>query len=330
MRTSFIRHAACMACTATAVLAAPAARADAKFTYMTNWYAQAEHGGFYQAIAEGTYRKYGLDVTVKMGGPQVNIVQLMAAGQADCIMGSSDVQQMQIREGGVPLVTVAAFMQKEPTVFITHADVKTMAELKGKTIFIGSSAHRGYWPWLKVKYGFKDEQTRPYTYNVQPFLADPNSAQQSYLTSDPFVLQKQGVKFNTILFSDLGYPAYAATVTCMEKTVKDRTKQVADFIKASAEGWKSYLANPAPGNALIKKDNPNMSDEHLAYSVGKIKELGLVTGGDAATLGIGVITDARAKASYNFLVDAKLLDPAKVTLASTYTTDLVKNAKVLP
>ena len=330
MPTSFIRQIARIAGAATAVLAATTAQADEKFTYMTNWYAQAEHGGFYQAIAEGTYKKYGLDVTVKMGGPQVNIVQLMAAGQADCIMGSSDVQQMQVREGGVPLVTVAAFMQKEPTVLITHDDVRKVEELKGKTIFIGSSAHRGYWPWLKVKYGLKDEQTRPYTYNVQPFLADPNSAQQSYLTSDTFILLKQGVKFNTILLSDLGYPAYAATVTCMEKTVKDRSRQVANFIKASAEGWKSYLANPGPGNALIKKDNPNMSDEHLAYSVAKIKESGLVTGGDAATLGIGVITDARAKASYNFLVDAKLLDPAKVALVSTYMTDLVKNAKVLP
>lgn len=330
MPTSFTRQIARIAGAAAAVLAATSAQADEKFTYMTNWYAQAEHGGFYQAIAEGTYKKYGLDVTVKMGGPQVNIVQLMAAGQADCIMGSSDVQQMQVREGGVPLVTVAAFMQKEPTVLITHDDVKKVEELKGKTIFIGSSAHRGYWPWLKVKYGLKDEQTRPYTYNVQPFLADPNSAQQSYLTSDTFILLKQGVKFNTILLSDLGYPAYAATVTCMEKTVKDRSRQVANFIKASAEGWKSYLANPGPGNALIKKDNPNMSDEHLAYSVAKIKESGLVTGGDAATLGIGVITDARAKASYNFLVDAKLLDSAKVALASTYTTELVKNAKVLP
>jgi len=330
MPTSSIRQIARMACTAGVVLNATTAQADEKFTYMTNWYAQAEHGGFYQAIAEGIYKKYGLDVTVKMGGPQVNIVQVMAAGQADCIMGSSDVQQMQVREGGVPLVTVAAFMQKEPSVFITHEDVKKVEELKGKTIFISSSAHRGYWPWLKVKYGFKDEQTRPYTFNVQPFLADPNSAQQSYLTSDPFVLQKQGVRFNTILFSDLGYPAYAATVTCMEKTVKDRSKQVANFVKASAEGWRSYLVNPGPGNALIKKDNPNMTDEQLAYSVGKIKELGLVTGGDAATQGIGVITDARAKASYNFLVDAKLLDPAKVALASTYTTDLIKNAKVLP
>ena len=310
-------------------LGATTAQADERFTYITNWYAQAEHGGFYQAIAEGIYKKYGLDVTVKMGGPQVNIVQLMAAGQTDCVMGSSDIQQMQVREGGVPLVTVAAFMQKEPTVFITHDDVRKVEELKGKTIFISSSAHRGYWPWLKVKYGLKDEQTRPYTYNVQPFLADPNSAQQSYLTSDTFVLQKQGAKFNTILFSDLGYPAYAATVTCMEKTVKDRSKQVANFIKASAEGWKSYLANPAPGNALIKRDNPQMGDDLLAYSHRKMKEHAIVAGGDAGKLGLLTMTDARWAQTLDFLRAAGMTKPG-VEYKDAYTLSIVGDVKVEP
>jgi len=133
-----------------------------------------------------------------------------------------------------------------------------------------------------------------------------------------------------LMFSDHGFPAYATTVSCMDKTVKERNKQVAAFVKASAEGWKSYLADPAPANALIKKDNPNMTDDQLAYSVAKLKEMGMVTGGDAATQGIGVITDARAKASYDFLVSAKLLDPAKVEIAKTYTTEFVKDAKVLP
>jgi len=133
-----------------------------------------------------------------------------------------------------------------------------------------------------------------------------------------------------LMFSDHGFPAYATTVSCMDKTVKDRSKQVAAFVKASAEGWKSYLANPAPANALIKKDNPNMTDDQLAYSVAKLKEMGMITGGDAAKLGIGVITDARSKASYDFLVASKLLDPAKIELAKTYTTEFIKDAKVLP
>lgn len=307
-----------------------AAQAQEKFTYMTNWYAQAEHGGFYQAMATGIYKKYGLDVTVKMGGPQVNIVQMMAAGQSDCVMGSSDLQMMQIREGGVPVVNVAAMFQKDPQVLIAHDDVQKFEDLKGKTILIASSAQRGYWPWLKTKFGFTDSQTRPYTFNIQPFVADKNVAQQGYLTSEPYAIQKAGVKATTLMFSDFGFPAYATTISCMDKTLKDRNKAVASFVKASIEGWKSYLADPAPGNVLIKKDNPNMTDDQLAYSVAKLKEMGMLTGGDAAKLGIGVMTDERAKVSYDFLVAAKLLDPTKVKLSDTYTTEFVKDLKVLP
>ena len=315
---------------ASALVASRPAQAEEKFIYMTNWFAEAEHGGFYQAIATGIYKKYGLDVTVKMGGPQVNILQIMAAGQADCVMGSSDLQMIQARESGLPVVTVAAYFQKDPQVLIAHEDVKGFEDMKTKTILIGSGARLGYWPWLKAKYGLTDEQTRPYTFNVQPFVADKNMVQQGYVTSEPYAVQKAGVKANAFLFGDFGFPAYATTVSCMDKTVKERKAAVAAFVKASAEGWKSYLADPAPGNALIKKDNPAMTDDQLAYSVAKLKETGLVTGGDAGKLGIGVMTEPRLKASYDFLVSAKLIDPSKVDLARTYTTEFVKDIKVLP
>ncbi len=306
------------------------AHAQEKFTYMTNWYAQAEHGGFYQAVASGIYKKYGLDVTIKMGGPQVNNVQLLAAGQADCVMGSSDLQMVQVRASGVPVTTVSALFQKDPQVLIAHDPVTKFEDLKGKTILIAASANQGYWPWLKAKYGFTDAQTRPYTFNIQPFVADKNVAQQGYLTSEPFAIQKAGVKANALMFSDQGYPAYATTISCMDKTVVDRKKAVADFVKASAEGWKSYLADPAPGNALIKKDNPSMTDDQLAYSVAKLKEMGMVTTGDAAKLGIGAMTEVRAKASYDFLVSAKLIDPAKVELVKAYDFSFMKDIKVMP
>jgi NitT/TauT family transport system substrate-binding protein len=312
------------------IAAIGSANAAEKFVYLTNWFAEAEHGGFYQAVATGLYKKAGLDVTIKMGGPQVNIFQLMAAGQADCVMGSSDLQIMQTREGGLPITTVAAMMQKDPQVLITHEDVKTFEQLKGKTILIAASANQGYWPWVKQKFGLTDEQTRPYTYNIQPFVADKNTVQQGYITSEPYAIQKAGVKANVLMFGDYGYPAYATTISCMDKTVKDRHAAVAAFVQASAEGWKSYLADPAPGNALIKKDNPEMTDDQLAYSVAKMKETGIIGGGDAAKLGIGIITDARAKASYDFMVSAKLLDPAKVDLKKVYDTEFVKDIKVLP
>ena len=315
---------------AAALLAAAPALGQEKITYMTNWYAQAEHGGFYQAVATGIYKKYGLDVTVKMGGPQVNILQLMAAGSADCIMGSSDLQMMIARSNGVPVVTVAAIFQKDPQVLIGHEDVKSPEDFKGKTILIAPTAQRGYWLFLKNKYGLTDGQTRPYTFNIQPFVADKNTMQQGYLTSEPFAVQKAGVKANTFLLADLGWPSYATTISCMEDTVKSRSAAIGNFVKATMEGWKSYLADPAPGNVLIKKDNPNMTDEQLAYSVVKLKEMGIIGGGDAARLGIGTMSEARVRANHAFLVENKLVDPAKVTPAQAFVYDHVKDLRVLP
>ena len=245
-------------------------------------------------------------------------------------MGSSDLQAIQVREGGLPVVTVAALFQKDPQVLIAHEGVKGFEDMKDKTILISSLAHRGYWPWLKAKYGFTDAQVRPYTFNIQPFMADKNVVQQGYLTSEPFAIQRAGAKANAFMFSDFGFPAYANTVTCMDKTVRERSKAVAAFVRASAEGWKSYFADPAPGNALIKKENPAMTDEQLAYSLSKLKEMGIVTSGDAQRQGIGVITDARAKASWDFLVSAKLVDPAKLDFSKTYSTEFVRDLKVMP
>ncbi|AWI53239.1 ABC transporter substrate-binding protein [Aquabacterium olei] len=307
------------------------ARAADKFTYLTNWYAQAEHGGFYQAQATGLYSKAGLDVTIKMGGPQVNLMQLLVAGQADCIMGY-DVQTMKAWEQGIPAVTVAAAFQKDPAVIIAHPEVRRFEELKGKTLLIGSAGMVTYWPWVKSKYGFTDSQMRPYTFNIQPFLADKNIAQQGYLASEPFSIEKQGgFKPSVFLLADLGWPPYATTIVCTADTVKNRPRQVAAFVKASMEGWKSYLtADPGPANALIKKDNPNMTDDLIANGIAKMKEVGMVFGGDAAKLGVGVITDARMKQTYDMMVANKLLDPAKVDVKKTYTTQFVQQLKIMP
>lgn len=308
-----------------------AAHAQEKFTYLTNWYAQAEHGGFYQALATGLYKKAGLDVTIKMGGPQVNGLQLVAAGQADCYMGY-DTQTMKAREQGVPAMTVAASFQKDPQVILAHPEVKKIEELKDKTVLLAASSHSTFWPWMKTTYGFTDAMTRPYTFNIQPFMADKNIAQQGYLSSEPFKVEKEGkFKPTVFLLSDYGWPPYSTSVVCMEKTVKERKTAVAAFVKATMEGWKSYLSgDPSPANALIKKDNPNMTDDVIANGIAKMKETGMVTGGDAATMGIGIMTDARMKKTYDMMVANKLLDPAKVDLKTVYTTEFVKDLKVMP
>jgi NitT/TauT family transport system substrate-binding protein len=307
-------------------------QAQEKFTYLTNWYAQAEHGGFYQALATGLYKKEGLDVTIRMGGPQVNIMQLMAAGQVDCVMGY-DVQTMKGWEQGIGAVTVAAAFQKDPQVLIGHPGVvDKMEDLKGKTILISAAANTTYWPWLKTTYGLADSQARPYTFNIQPFIADKNVVQQGYLSSEPYAIEKEAkFKPSVFLLSDHGWPPYSTTIVCMEKTVKERPKAVAAFVKASMEGWKSYLkGDPSPANALIKKDNPNMTDDKIAHGIKMLNETGMVFGGDAAKMGAGVVTDARMKQTFDMMVAMKLIDPAKVDVKKTYTTEFVKDLRVLP
>jgi len=313
-----------------AVATTTSALAQEKFTYLTNWFAQAEHGGFYQSLADGTYKAAGLDVTIRMGGPQVNIVQIMAAGQADCVMGY-DVQTMTTREQGINAVTVAASFQKDPQVLIAHPELKRIEDIKGKTILVSSAGAATFWPWLKTKYGLSDSQKKPYTFSIQPFLADKNIVQQGYLSSEPFAIE-QAAKFkpSVFLMSDSGWPPYSTTITCMEKTIKERPQAVAAFVKASMEGWKKYLqGNPSAANALIKKDNPNMTDEKLANGIALLKSTGMVFGGDAATQGVGIVTDARMKATFDMLVANKLIDP-KVDYKATFTDQFVKGLKILP
>ena len=326
LHTRTLSTAACL------LLSLGGAQAQEKFVYLTNWYAEAEHGGFYQALASGLYKKAGLEVTLRMGGPQVNGMQLLAAGQVDCFMGY-DVQTMKAREQGIAAVTVAAAFQKDPQVMIGHPEnVKKMEDLKGKTILISGDANTNFWPWLKATYGLADAQVRPYTFNIQPFVADKNVVQQGYLSSEPYAIEKQAkFKPTTLLLADHGWPPYATTVVCMEDTLKKKPQAVAAFVKASMQGWKDYLLTDATAaNALIRKDNPNMTDDDLLNGIRLMKETGMVLGGDAAKFGVGTVTDERMKKTYDMMVAMKLLDAGKVELKKTYTTQFVKDLKVMP
>jgi NitT/TauT family transport system substrate-binding protein len=308
--------------------AAGAAQALDKVTYLTNWFAEAEHGGYYQAVAEGIYEKYGLDVHIGMGGPQVNVYQLLLAEKADFVMGYDNATISAV-EQGLPVVTVAANFQSEPVGLIAHPDVKKIEDLKTRTLLIGQASETTYWPWLKAKYGFTEAQKKPYSYSVQQFLVDKNIAQQGYITSEPYAIEKGGVKPVIFHLAQYGYPPYAQTVITLTKTARNKPDLVKRFIEASALGWKSYLKNPAPGNALIKKDNPQMDDEQLAFSVAKLKEYGIVDGGDARKLGLFTMTDARWKQTFEVMRDSKLVKP-DVDYKKAYTLEFVKQVKVLP
>ncbi len=304
------------------------AQPTTKLVFYTNWFAEAEHGGFYQAQAQGLYRKYGLDVDIKMGGPQVNGIQLLVAGQMDIFMGY-DIQTLSALEQGLPVVTVAATFQKDPTVLISHPGPKRIEDLKGKPVYIGPASNTTFWPWLVAKYAFNDAQKRPYSFSVQPFLADKSSSQQGYATSEPYSIERAGVKPTVFLLADLGYPPYAETLVTTRAVLEKKRKEIQAFVQASAEGWKSYLSDPRQGNLLIKKDNPQIEDELIAYGIGKMKENALVGGGDAGRLGLMTMTDERWQRTREFMVSAKLLK-AETDYRRAYTLDLVKSIRVLP
>ncbi|MCW5634579.1 MAG: ABC transporter substrate-binding protein [Rubrivivax sp.] len=317
----------CIAGTALA-LTGVGAQAQDRITVTTTWFAQAEHGGFYQAVATGIYKKHGLDVTVKMGGPQVNGMQLLLAGQTDFIM-NYDFAVLAGVERGFPVVTVGAPLQFDLQCVLTHEDVRSPAELKDKTILVAGTGTTYWWPWFKKKYGYTDAQMRPYTFNLQPFFADRNTAQQAFVSSEPFQAEQKGVKTNCFLLAEQGYPPYTGAITTTRKMVDDKPDLVARFVRASMEGWKSYMENPAPANALIKKDNPNMTDAQLAYGLKKMKELGVVHGREAAQMGIGAMTDERWERTARFMMEWGLLKP-DTDWKKAYTLRFVKDLKVMP
>ena len=295
----------------------------------TDWKAEAEHGGFYQAIATGIYQKHGLDVKLRPGGPQVNHAQLLAAGVLDFNIASNSFVPLNFVREKIPMVAVAAIFQKDPSVLIAHPGQgnDSLAELKGKPIMIGSDTRVTSWQFLKQKFGYTDDQIRPYTFSVAPFLADKKAIQQGYLTSEPFIIEKEGVQPVVMLLADAGYLSYGALIETSQKLAREKPDLVQRFVDASIEGWDSYLyGDPSPGNALIKRDNPEMTDALIAYGIRKIKENGIVDSGDAKTSGIGAMSEQRWRDFFEAMVKAGLY-PADLDVGRAYTLQFV-NKKV--
>jgi NitT/TauT family transport system substrate-binding protein len=305
-------------------LAMPAWALD-KVSFGTDWKAEAEHGGFYQAIAAGIYARHGLEVTLRQGGPQVNHAQLLAAGKLDFNVSTNDFIALNYVKERIPMVAVAAIFQKDPAVLIAHdgQGIRSIADLKDHPIMIGSDTRVGWWLFLKAKYGFTDAQIRPYAFSVAPFLANKQAVQQGYLGSEPFMIQAQGQKPVVMLLADAGYASYGNLIETSKKLVAEHPDLVARFVTASIEGWRSYLHDdPSPGNALIKKDNPEMTDALLAYGRAKMNEHGIVESGDAKTLGIGAMTEARWREFFD-VMSAQGLYPKDMDWRAAYTTRFI-------
>lgn len=293
-------------------------------SFGTNWVAQAEHGGYYQAVADGTYEECGLKVTIVPGGPQVNNRALMIAGKIDFYMGGNMLLPWNARTEGIPLKVVAAHFQKEPQVLMTHpgkvSDFGQLADL-GK-LFIGDGAYASWYQWLITDHGFSPDKRVPYTYNSAPFIADESSAQQGYVTSEPFAIEREaGWSPDIWLLADYGFSTPATTVETMENTIAERPEVVKCFVEASSIGWANYLyGDPSKANALIKEHNPDMSDEQIAYSIEKLKEFGIVDSGIALEKGIGAIDEDAIAGFYDKMVAAGVM-PDGIDIKASYTTE---------
>ena len=312
-----------------AALALPALAAD-KIVFGTDWRAQAEHGGYYQALAEGLYEKAGLEVTIRQGGPQVNHAQLLAAGRLDMAISPNSFIPLNYIAQSIPMVAVAALYQKDSAVLIAHAGQgnDTLAALKGKKIMISPETRVGFWRFLTSKYGFSDDQIAPYTFNLAPFLADPKAVQQGLLTSEPFQIERAGQKPVVMLLADSGYTSYGSVITTSRKLADEKPELVRKFVAASIKGWIDYLnGDPSKANALIKRDNPDMTDELIAYSRANMKENGIVDSGDSKSGGIGVMTDARWKAFFD-LMAADGLYPKDMDYRRAFTMEFLPKERI--
>ena len=310
------------ACSPASKTATPAAGAPTVIRFATDWRAEAEHGGFYEALANGEYAKRGLDVKIIQGGPGVNVPQLLAAGSVDLGIGSNSFIVLNLVQEGVPVKAVAAFFQKDPQVLIAHPDtgVNSIADLKGHPILLGDASVTTFWVWLKAKYGFTDDQVRKYTFNNGPFLADQRAAQQGYLASEPYTIEKQaGVKPKVFLLADNGYPGYATMIMAPDALIARNPAAVKAFVEASAKGWRDYLnGDPTPAYALIKKANPEMTQDILDQAHAKLKAYAIVDGGDAKTGGLGTMTDARWRTFFDMATGAGVY-PTTVNYKKGYT-----------
>jgi len=314
------------AAAAGATLRVRPARAATKVRVLTNWFAEAEHGGLYQALAEGLYDKAGLDVTIAQGGPQLNGMQLLAGGEPDVIM-SYDIQVLTAAARGIPVKAIFTSFQFDLIGILARPEVPSLDALRGRRIFMANSGYSTYWPWLKRRFGYTDDMPAPKGINLQTFISDPTSAVAGYITSEPYVAQQNSIPIRFFLFADYGYPSYANTMATTTAFLRANPDAAARFTRASVEGWRNYLRNPAAGNALIKVQNPRMDDAQLAYGLQKIRDVRAVDGGDAATMGIGIMTRERWQKTRDFLVDVDLLE-AGLDWTQVFTTDYVRDLKI--
>ncbi len=313
---------------ALAIAGLSTAHAQDKITFATNWKAQAAHGGFYQAVVDGTYKKHGLDVTIQQGGPQVNNRPLLPAGRIDFLMTGNLLHSFDNVKNGVPTVVVAAMFQKDPQALIAHPGQgydKFDALKNAPVALIAKDGQFTWWQWLKATHGFKDEAIKPYNYNLGPFLANPKAIQQGYAVAEPIYVENQG-KFQPVvhLLADHGFSTYSTLIEARADTVKTKPDLVQRFVDASIIGWVNYLyGDRKAAAAAMMKDNPEMTAAEMEASVALMKQLGIVDSGQSLEAGIGAMNTARVRDFHTQMIKAGLYKPGEVDLSKVVTVQFV-------
>ena len=314
----------------TATLIASTAWANDKVTFATNWLAQGGHGGFYQALADGTYEKYGLEVDIQMGGPQMNNRPMLPAGKVDFLMTGNLLLSMDSVRNEIPTIVVASYFEKDPQAIIAHKgqysgwnDLANAPE-----ILVSKDGQFSFWKWMTAEHGFKDESLRPYGYNLAAFLNDEKMVQQAYGTAEPIYAAAAGADVETYLLADQGWSTYSTTIEARVDMVENNPNLVQRFIDASTVGWYNYLyGDNAAGNAAIISANPDQTLEKLTKEALQLKSLGIIDSGKQLEVGIGAIDMARVRAFYNLAVEAGILEAGSVDVAKVATAQFV-NKKV--
>ncbi|WP_025683995.1 ABC transporter substrate-binding protein [Paenibacillus maysiensis] len=259
-------------------------------TQVTNWFAQAEHGGLYAAKEQGYYKEAGLDMTIQGGGPQVSPTQIVASGKAQFGLTTAD-QLLVAREQGIPLVAIATIFQKSPQGLMVHANqnISSLADLNNRTVYVGAGSV--FWDYVKSKYQLDNVKEMAYTGSLAPFIPDETAAIQGYVTSEPYEMKKQNVDVKFLLLADAGYNPYSNVLFTTEQYIQDHPDLVRAYVEASMKGWNYYKTNYDSVNDVILKENPDFTKEKLNYAAEAL--IPFVYEGDAAEHGVGYMKEER-------------------------------------
>lgn len=300
-----------------------------KVSFVADWFPEAEHGCYYQAKADGTYEKAGLDVEIRPGGPSVNNAQLLATGAVDFALISSGFQMIAYTKDKIPIVSVATLMQRHEQILMAHqsAGLKSLADMKGKPIMISAFSKQGFWAWLEAQYGFTDDQIRPYDFNLAPFLHDKSVIVQGYVTSEPYAAQKAGADPQVFLLADYGYEDVGALIAVRKDWVTTKRDIVQRFVDSTIKGCYNFFnGDPTKAFALIKAQNSEMTDDQMKFTWDSLKKYKIFTSADTDKYGIGAVTDEKWKSVWDLMVKSKISQDGEDYKAA-YVKDFV-NKKV--